>query len=71
MNEYEEAKKFVQERIDESKSLPTLELAARQILQHATELEQRLSWWGAYLCLFAITGVWRHHPDYQGWADDE
>lgn len=71
---------FVQERIREGRSLPTLSLAAQQIHQLATDHWRDAGYVpdyaggyadGAEDALRAISGVWRYHPDYGGWADDE
>lgn len=70
---------FVQGRIDNTKSLPTLVTAAKQIIQMAVENYAHgyaPDYAGGYAdaaedALRAISGVWRHHPDYQGWGDDE
>lgn len=72
--DYESLRAFVQARIDEARSLPTLELAAKQILDHVVSQQfqgDHASWGAALPCLFAISGVWRHHPDYEGWAEDQ
>lgn len=75
---YHRLKAFVQARIDEAKSLPTLTLAARQILYKAALQEDTTDRGypcgyadGTYDCLCAISGVWKYHPDYEGWADDD
>lgn len=70
---------FVQDRIDESSSLPTLLLAAQQILNMVLLYDDDAmfsKYTAGYMdaaddALFAISGVWRYHPDYEGWADDE
>lgn len=69
---------FVQARLDESQSLPTLLLAAEQILRMALDYQDYYApdYSGGYAdgaedALRAISGVWRYHPDYEGWADDE
>lgn len=69
---------FVQSRIDESEALPTLLLAAQQILSMAIDYQDAMvpDYAGGYAdgaedALRAISGIWRYHPDYEGWADDE
>lgn len=69
---------FVADRIKESESLPTLITAARQIRTMAVDYQDEYApdYAGGYAdaaedALRAISGVWRYHPDYQGWADDE
>lgn len=77
--EFKALAEFVQGRIDNSNSLPTLILAAIHIHQMAVHNYQygvAPDYAGGYAdaaedALRAISGVWRHHPDYGGWADDK
>lgn len=78
MNEIQSCAEFVQDRIDEMQGLPTLLLAAKQILTMAMQAQyaEYPDYEGGYAdgtedALRAISGVWRNHPDYEGWADDE
>lgn len=77
-SDYDRLKKFIQDRIDESRALPGLEIAARQILAMAilSEDADYPDYAVGYAdaaedALNAISGVWRYHPDYEGWAEDE
>lgn len=70
---------FVKDRIDNSKSLPTLITAAKVIYDMAVLNYQRgiaVDYAGGYAdaaedALRAISGVWRYHRDYRGWGDTE
>jgi hypothetical protein len=77
-DEWEALCDFVRKRIEEARSLPTLVLAARQILTAAEYWDVRDC--GEYQRGYAdamedalrmISGVWRYHADYEGWADDD
>lgn len=66
---------FVKARINESTSLPTLISAAQAIHQMAVDYQDECApdYAGGYAdaaedALRAISGVWRYHADYQGWA---
>lgn len=68
---------FIKLRILEGQSLPTLVKAARQIMYMAIDSQDNFEadYAGGYAdasedALYAISGVWRYHPDYEGWADD-
>ena len=70
---------FVKERIQTSSGLPTMMNAAQQIHRMAVSNYPdgyAPDYAGGYAdaaedALRAISGIWRHHPDYGGWADDE
>lgn len=66
---------FVAARVEASTSLPTLVAAAKAIHQMAVDYQDEYApdYAGGYAdaaedALRAISGVWRYHPDYQGWA---
>jgi len=70
--------KFVQERLRQNETLPTLAVAAQSILQMALDYQDEMApdYAGGYAdaaedALRAISGIWRYHYDYQGWAADE
>jgi len=76
--EFTALQEFVAARINESEALPTLIAAARKIRIMAVEYQDECApdYAGGYAdaaedALRAISGVWRYHPDYEGWADDE
>jgi hypothetical protein len=74
---FQRCAEFVQERLAQSGTLPTVISAAERIVQMALDYQDEMApdYAGGYAdaaedALYAISGIWRYHYDYQGWASD-
>ena len=69
---------FVEERLAANSSMPGIHDAASVILRMARDYQDEMApdYAGGYAdsaedSLRAISGIWRYHPDYRGWAETE